>query len=61
MSITELAWGLEYRRSFGACLDHSWYAGILAEYQRWQSDWMSNLSGTSVGVSGLNIYTGINW
>jgi hypothetical protein len=61
MSISELAWGLEYRRRFGKCEDHSWFVGLLAEYQRWQSDWMSNTSGTSVGVSGLNIYTGLNW
>ncbi len=61
MSITELAWGLEYRHPFGACQDHSWYVGVLAEYQRWQSDWMSNLAGTSIGVSGVNIYTGLNW
>ena len=27
MSITELAWGLEYRRRFGPCEDHSWFVG----------------------------------
>lgn len=61
MSVTELAWGLEYRRRFGTCEDHSWFLGLLLEYQRWQSDWMSNLTGTSLGVSGLNVYTGLNW
>ena len=61
LSVTELAWGVEYRRRFGMCEDHSWFFGVLAEYQRWQSDWMSNLAGTSIGVSGLNIYTGLNW
>ncbi len=61
MSVTELAWGLEYRRRFGSCDDHSWFLGLLAEYQRWQSDWLSNLAGTSIGVSGLDIYTGLNW
>jgi len=61
MSIAELAWGLEYRRRFGPCEDHSWFIGVLAEYQRWQSDWLGYFSGTSVGASGVNIYTGLNW
>ncbi|MGD9635895.1 MAG: hypothetical protein AB7G28_11060 [Pirellulales bacterium] len=61
MGVTEIAWGLEYRSRFGPCEDHSWFVGVLAEYQRWQSDWMSNLAGTSVGVSGVNVYTGLNW
>lgn len=61
MGVTEVAWGLEYRRRFGPCEDHSWYLGVLAEYQRWQSDWMSNRADTSVGVSGVNVYTGLNW
>jgi hypothetical protein len=61
MSIAEIAWGLEYRRRFGACQDHNWYLGILWEYQRWQSDWLSSEAATSIGVSGLNIYTGLNW
>jgi hypothetical protein len=61
MSIAELAWGLEYRRRFGRCEDHSWFVGVLAEYQRWQSDWMARFVGTSVGASGVNIYTGLNW
>jgi hypothetical protein len=61
MTVAELAWGLELRRRFGPCEDHSWFLGILAEYQRWQSDWMSNLAGTSIGASGVNFYTGLNW
>jgi hypothetical protein len=61
MSIAELAWGLEYRRRFGHGEDHSWFVGVLAEYQRWQSDWMTYFSGSSVGASGVNVYTGINW
>jgi hypothetical protein len=61
MSIAELAWGLEYRRRFGACEDHNWFIGVLAEYQRWQSDWMGRFSGSAVGASGVNIYTGLNW
>jgi hypothetical protein len=61
MSIAELAWGLEYRRRFGRCEDHSWFVGVLAEYQRWQSDWMTQFSASSVGASGVNIYTGLNW
>jgi hypothetical protein len=61
MSIAELAWGLEFRRRFGQCDDHSWFIGVLAEYQRWQSDWMGRFAGSSVGASGVNIYTGLNW
>lgn len=61
MSVVELAWGLEYRRRFGPCEDHHWFVGWLIEYQRWQSDWMSNLAGTQIGVAGCNIYTGIAW
>lgn len=61
MSVAELAWGLEYRRRFGPCDDHSWFLGLLFEYQRWQSDWMAEFADTSIGVAGLNIYTGLNW
>jgi len=61
LSVVELAWGLEYRRRFGSCEDHSWFVGVLAEYQRWQSDWMARFASSSLGVSGVNIYTGINW
>jgi len=61
MSVAELAWGLEYRRRFGPCEDHSWFLGLLFEYQRWQSDWMAESADTSIGVSGVNIYTGVNW
>lgn len=61
MSIAELAWGLEYRHRFGRCEDHSWFVGVLAEYQRWQSDWMARYAATSLGASGVNIYTGLNW
>lgn len=61
LTIAELAWGLEYRRLCGRCQDHSWFLGVLAEYQHWQSDWMSSFAGTSLGVSGVNVYTGFNW
>jgi hypothetical protein len=61
MSVAELAWGLEYRRRFGPCEDHNWFAGLLFEFQRWQSDWMSSAADTSIGVSGINVYTGLNW
>jgi hypothetical protein len=60
-SVAELAWGLEYRRRFGPCEDHHWWVGFLFEYQRWQSDWMSNTSATSIGLAGVNINTGIVW
>ena len=61
LSIAELGWGVEYRRRFGPCDDHNWFLGLLFEFQRWQSDWLSNTAGTSIGVSGVNIYSGVNW
>jgi hypothetical protein len=61
MSVAELAWGLEYRHRFGQCDDHHWFAGVLWEYQRWQSDWMASEASTPIGVSSLNVYTGIAW
>lgn len=61
VAIVEIAWGLEYRRRFGPCEDHLWFLGALWEYQRWQSDLLSNASVTSIGITGLNIYTGISW
>jgi hypothetical protein len=61
MSVAELGWGLEYRHRFGQCDDHHWFAGLLWEYQRWQSDWMASEANTPIGVSSINIYTGIAW
>jgi hypothetical protein len=61
MSVTELAWGLEFRRRFGKKLDHQWFVSALLEHQRWQSDWMTIIAGSSVGFTGTNISTGISW
>lgn len=61
MTVTELAWGLEYRRRFGAMEDHSWYVAVMAEHQIWQSGWMTNSLGSSVSFTGLNISTGLSW
>jgi len=61
MSIVELAWGLEYRHRFGTCNDHEWFLGLLFEYQQWESDWMTTFADTSIGLSGVNINTGLRW
>jgi hypothetical protein len=61
LSVVELAWGIEFRRRFGRFDDHHWYLGAMFEYQRWQSDWMSNFTGTSIGLSGVNLNTGLVW
>jgi hypothetical protein len=61
MTVVEFAWGLEYRRRFGDGEDHSWYIALMAEHQRWQSDWMANFMGSSISFTGLNISTGVSW
>lgn len=61
MTTFEMSSGLEFRRRFGLCADHYWFARIMGEYQVWRSDWMSNFAGTSVGLVGTNFSFGLNW
>lgn len=60
-SVSELAWGMEYRRRFGRAEDHQWFASVVAEHQRWDSEWLGEFMATSVGFTGLNISTGVAW
>jgi hypothetical protein len=59
MSITEIAFGLEFRRRFGRNLDNYWYLQWFAEHQRWDSAWMTVNAGTSVGLTGANLNLGV--
>jgi hypothetical protein len=61
MTVFEIGWGIEFRRHFGEAADHSWYLALLAEHQRWQSDWMSSFAGSSISFTGLNLSTGLGW
>ena len=61
MSVVEIAWGLEYRRRFGLDEDHSWFVALVAEHQRWESEWMGAFMGSSVTFTGLNLNTGVAW
>ena len=61
MTVFEFGWGLEFRRRFGEADDHSWYVALLAEHQRWQSDWMSSFMGSSISFTGLNLSSGVSW
>jgi hypothetical protein len=59
MNVVEIAFGLEIRRRFGACEDKYWYATLLVDRQNWTSMWMSEFTGTSVGLGGLSINLGL--
>jgi hypothetical protein len=59
MTNSEIAWGLEARRRFGALQDHYWYFMLLAETQSYQSPWLTANTGSAATFSGLNLTVGI--
>jgi hypothetical protein len=61
MMISELAFGVEYRRYFGRELDRYWHIATLAEIQRWDSPWMGEFLASDVSFTGLNINFGVAW
>jgi len=59
LTITEIAYGLEIRRRFGPLEDKYFYFMLLADYQNFNSPWMTVWTGTAASICGLNITTGI--
>jgi hypothetical protein len=59
LMISELAWGLEFRRRFGALQDKYFYFALLSDYQNFSSAWLTAWTATSASFSGLNLTTGI--
>jgi len=59
MTISEIAWGLEFRRRFGVQQDHYWYMMLLVDTQSFNSPWLTVNTGSAISFSGLNLTVGI--